>query len=229
MIRRTTCCLVTVTALCSFTMQATALDLSNTDQRLICTELGLTPEAIAAFGFNSVQTNAMFDRLDELESQVVSLRSLQEQLQLNMAELKRTQRSVRVAESPTDATAMQTQIELLQSNKLTLESNIESLQDQIRSWILPVSINATTLEWVCEPTGLAAFLPVEFRFVNLVESDYIDLLPELTIEQQAIANGEQVDTDTQLILSRYRNLPAVQAARSNMLYNLDAVRGAYYN
>ena len=83
------------------------------------------------------------------------------------------------------------------------------------------------IERVCEPIGMAAFVPVEFRVVDLLESDYAELLPALMAEKRAIANNEQLDTDSQLVLSRYRRLPAIESARSNLLYNLDAVRGAF--
>lgn len=197
------------------------------EHRLICTELGITPEAMAAFGMNSVEANNVFDRIDDLAIQIDSLRSLQDQRRTATGSLKEAQKSIRIAETQSDAQQLQSQIDQLGVDISTLVIGIESLQDQIRASILTPGLNATTVQWVCEPDGIAAFVPVEFRFVDLTESDYIDLLPALAAEQNAIAAGESLDSDTQLILSRYRNLPAVQAARSNLLYNLDAVRGAF--
>lgn len=202
---------------------------ASDEQRLICTELGITAEAMAAFGMNSVQAGAALDRVDELSIQIGTLRTLQEERRTAASSLKQAQKNVRVAESQSDAQQIEAQIDQLQQTLSSLAASIEVQQDLIRASILPVGLDAATVEWVCEPEGVAAFVPVEFRFVHLIESDYTDLLPALGAEQMALAAGESVDTGTQLILSGYRNLPAIQAARSNMLYNLDAVRGVFYD
>ena len=201
---------------------------TDDDQRLICTELGITPEAMAAFGMNSVDTRASLDRIDDLSIEINALRSLQEQRRIAAQSLKQAQKSVRVAESQSDAQQIETQIDQLHQDLDSLSVSIEAQQDLIRASILPTTLNAATVELVCEPEGMAAIVPVEFRFVELIESDYADLLPALGAEQMALSAGESVDAGTQLILSGYRNLPAIQAARSNMLYNLDAVRGVFY-
>lgn len=184
---------------------------------------------MAALGMNSVQVNALFDEIDDQAPRITLLRSFQEQYRMASATLKQSQKNARLAESSSDALQIETQIDQLRAQLNSLTISIESQQDLIRYAILPSSFDATEIELVCEPEGMAAFLPVEYRFIELTDEDIAELLPAVMTEQQAVADGELLDTDTQLILSRYRNLPAVQDARSNLLYNLDAVKGAFYD
>ena len=199
------------------------------EHQLICVELGLTPEALAALGVQGHQVTSLFNEIDEQSGLIASIRSLQAQHQDALSSLKSVQRSIRHAETQVDEAQLQAEINQLESAVAASNQSIKQTQSQLRSIILPTGIQVQDVNHIYEPIGSAALVPVEFRFAELREEDYVEIIAALAQEQRAQANNEQPDSDTQLTLSRYRNLPEVQQARSNLLYNLDAVRGAFSN
>lgn len=202
-------------------------DLSQDESRILCLELGLTPESVAALGLNSSATSAMLSRIAESETSANQLRALQEQQRTSRASLKLAKRSVRLAGTDFEVQQLNTTIDTLTLQLQNLDSQIELLQDQIRDYALPGNLDPVVVERVCEPEGFAALVSPEYRTVVLVEDNYAELLPALAAEQMALANNEQLDTNTELVLSRFRNLPAVQTARSFMLVHLDSVRNEF--
>ncbi len=217
---------ITLSAILGSTAHSQSID---DNDRLICIELGITPEVMAALGMNSVDARTAFDQLDDMDTQLNHLRSLQAQHQSKSDELKAANKQVRHAGSMQEAQEIESQVAQLEADLTTLAVNIETAEDTIRFAMLSPHAQEQTIERVCEPDGMAVFVPVEYRFVTLIQDDYNDLLPALAAERSAEADHSAVDTDTQLVLNRYRNLPTVQSARSNLLYNLDAVKGVFYN
>ena len=201
----------------------------GSEHQLICIEVGLTPEAMAAMGVQGYQVGGIFEEIDDQSTAIASLHSLQSQHQNAMASLKTAYAAIRHAEDQAEEAQMQGQIDQLVAEIGSLSQSIAQTKAQIRDSILPNNINSQTIDRVCRPEGLAAHVPVEFRFTTLQQSDYADLIPALNAERRAQNDGEMPDTDVQLLLSGYRNLPAILQARSNLLYNLDAVRSAFNN
>ncbi len=201
----------------------------NSTHRQICVELGLTPEAMAALGVHGYQVSGIFSAVDDESGSISSMRSLQTQHQDALAALKSAQRSIRHAESQVEEQQIQADIDQLEAQITNARQSIDQTQASLRLAILPVGTNPQDVIRVCEPEGMAALVPVEFRFADLRDEDYIEIIAALAEEQRAIDNNELPDSSTQLTLSRYRNLPEVQQARSNLLYNLDAVRGVFSN
>jgi hypothetical protein len=209
-------------------VSSASADIDQISAQAVCTKLGLTPETVTVLGLNAQQTQLAFQRLDDAESSIDLLEQREQQRQALMTELTEAKRMIRFAESQSEDQLAQQQIEQLQAQISSLEGTIRSLQTEIRATFLGLSHSAQ-IEQVCIPSGLSGLLPAEFRVIELRPEDYSEIFAALLAEQRAIDEGTQPDTDTQLTLSRYRNLPAVQQARSNLLYNLDAVRGAFSN
>ncbi len=207
----------------------TSIETLDINHQMLCLELGLTPEALAALGVQGHQVIAVFTSLDEEADLVSSLRSQQLQHRDTVSSLKTARAAIRHAESPIEEQQLQASINELQSQATSILQGIDQTEAQIRQRVLPTGTNLQQVSRVCEPTRQAALVPVEFRFADLRDEDFAEIASALAQEQRAQANNEQPDTDTQLILSRYRNLPEVQQARSYLLYNLDAVRGAFSN
>ncbi len=205
-----------------------AADLSRDDSRKLCIELGLTPEAICVLGLNAAETQSAFDRLDDEETTVTQLRQLQLQQQTTMDSLREALRSIRFIEDEAAAYQRQVDIEVLEASVDSVKVQIELLTDQLRHHFLPSGLDLQTIQLVCEAVGLAQLLPSEFRVLPLQIDEYAEIYSALLAEKQAMSNEVPLDIESQLILDQYRNLPAIQAARSNMLYNLDAVRGVFY-
>ena len=200
---------------------------TSTDRQSLCIELGLTPEALAALGVQGYQVSGIFDEIDERADLAAAMRSHQIQQISIVNQLKQARRASRLAADLEEELQIQLQIDQLTSELSTLHQSIDQAQLQLRLAILPAGIAAQDIERVCEPADHAAKVPVEFRLADLRNQDYADIARALHEERRAQSNGQQPDTDTQLLLSGYRNLPAVSQARSNLLYNLDAVRAAF--
>ncbi|MCA9302647.1 MAG: hypothetical protein KC996_00845 [Phycisphaerales bacterium] len=204
-------------------------EVSMDDARLLCTELGITPEVMAILDMNATATQAAFDRIDDNESVLTSLRAVQDQRRSAMQGLKQARKSVRIAETDAEASVIQARIDQYELDLASYAATIETLQDQLRDDILPSTVDSGTVALLCEPAGLYAVLPAEYRVASLQESDFGELLSALSVERRAINNNETVPTEVQLTLSQYRSIPAVQTARSNISYNLDAVKSVYYD
>jgi len=159
---------------------------------------------------------------------VLQLQQLEAQLHSKLSQLTDLKQNIRFLESASDAQQAEIEINTLSSEVASLTQSISSLQSQIRSAFFDSS-DITLIERVCRPSVLAGLVPVEFRVVDLREEDYTELVGALLAQQRALAEGVELDTDSQLIISRFQNLPAVVSARSNLLYNLDAVRAAFYD
>lgn len=208
---------------------AESVYMSNDDRRQLCVELGLTPEAMAALGIQGYQVSGIFSELDDQSALVSSMRSTQTLQQDALSSVKSLQQSSRQAGSRVEEQQIESQISQLETQISELQQSINMIRFQLRSAILPIGIDTEDVNRVCESIGLAALVPVEFRFANLLDEDFVEILNAIADEQQAAARDQQPDTETQLTLSRYRNITEVQLARSNLLYNLDAVRGAFNN
>tara|TARA_R110002073_G_scaffold207517_3_gene367757 strand:- start:240717 stop:241535 length:819 start_codon:yes stop_codon:yes gene_type:complete len=202
-------------------------DLTPDECRIVCFELGLTPESMTALGLTSSDASALMNRVADSETIILQLRTLQQQQTNTLAALRDARKSIRVAETNSLADQIESEIASLELQSESLTNQIELIQDQIRAFALGSTVDLTLAERVCEPTGLAVAIPPEYRVVVLTDNDYAEFLPALAAEYSASASGEQLDTDTQLILSRYQNLPGVVAARSHMLMHIDAVRSVF--
>ena len=202
-------------------------DLSPAETKTACLELGLTPETTTALGLSAFEASAMLGRIAESDLEIEQLRTLQQQHRQIQVDLKDAMKAVRVASTNSEASQLENQIGALEQSSVSIAAQIESLQDQIRTYGLTESVDPVLAERVCEPEGLMAAIPPEYRLVNLNDDDLAELLPALAAEQLTLSNDEPLDTDAQQVLSRFQNLPAVLAARSHMLTHLDSVRTAF--
>jgi len=217
-----------VSLVLAFIVSQSHADFSRGDLRKLCLELGLTPESITVLGMNAVDTQAAFDRLNDEETAITLFRQLQMDHQSLLNSLREARRTIRFVEDETDAITLQADIEAFEQQIESVSLQVETMSDQIRHFFLPAGLNTQLVTRVCEASGLALFVPAEFRVLPLIDDDYAEIYAALLAERHAYAEETMPDTDTQLTLGRYRNLPEVQAARSDLLYHLDAVKGEYY-
>ncbi len=199
--------------------------IDSQEARRLSLALGLTPETVTVLGFNDTQTEAAFDRLYDNEQLVAGFLQQEQQLQAGLEQRKDLERTIRFAENQSEIQQMQAHIDSLDQQIQLLRDSIEVARAQLRSLFLG-SVDASTVLRVCQPEAFVGLVPPEYRVVDLDE-DYPELYAALLAERRALDNNEQVDTNTQLVLSHYRNLPAVLQARTNLLYNLDGVRAAF--
>jgi len=191
--------------------------------------LGITPEAIAALGMNASQTTSLLDSLGDAGVELSTLASLEQQSREIQTQLQQALNAVKTFEEEEDRQPVLAQIVQLEAEHENLRSSLEQQKDLIRLTLFPSQISPAVIERVCDPSELAALVPHEFRVATLTENDYTELIPALREEARAARAGRDIDAEAAQTLQHYRSLPAVEDARSNMYYNLELVRGVFFN
>lgn len=214
---------------CTLNTAVSEADLSPQDTSVICYELGLAPESMAALRLSTAQVAEIVEELAEYASTVQQYRTLQSQMKSDIHEIRALSHKARTDPGPQGVTPLVQQIDQMRETVVQLKTQIESIQSQLRGSVLPGTLDTALVQRVCEPERDAWSLPVEFRVLDLSDAQIGDLLDALRAERHTQANSTTPDPGHSATLNLYRNHPAVLAASNHSQAYLPLLRQLIMN
>lgn len=206
-----------------FIATPTACGQNTESARLVCMEIGLTPDLLAAAGASSERVQAGLAELEEAQTLLQTRRQLQLGLTENAEELKTLQSQLRLTESAS-VSAVQSEIDSLLNESTGLQTQLRSLETHIAVMFLPSTMSSDAVGRLVFPASDLRGLPPVYRLAELTPDEASQLRAVLAGIRRAAARDESIEETMSQALNAFNAIPAVSLGLAQQAANEAGVR-----